>query len=113
MTEYYTTGTWRSKPGSEQDFIDAWTAFAGWAAGMPGAGTLRLTRDAGDPARFVSMGRWANQESVLAWKRSPEFRERIGSVLQHIDGFEPTELAVVETVAPRAGATLSQAGGAR
>jgi heme-degrading monooxygenase HmoA len=113
MNEVYTTGAWRPKPGREQEFVDAWTAFAGWAAGMLGAGTLRLTRDGGDPRRYVSLGRWQSEEAVRAWKSSPEFRERIGRVLQHVDGFEPAELTVVATAGREASAGLTEAGGQR
>ena len=110
MTEVYTTGTWRPKPGREEEFVAAWTAFAGWAAASDGAGTLRLTRDRGDSARFVSLGRWQNGEVVAAWKGSPEFRERIGRVLQHVDDFVPAELDVVVTATPDRAQQAIQAG---
>ena len=112
MSEIYTTGVWRPKPGREREFVEAWTTFAGWAATMPGAGTLRLARDAGDPGRFVSLARWQNEDVVRAWKASPQFRERIGRVLQHVDGFEPAELTVMVDAAP-AMAAATQAGGQR
>ena len=53
-----------------------------------------------DGARFVSFGRWENGEVVGAWKASPEFRERIGRVLQHVEEFVPTELDVIVTATP-------------
>lgn len=98
MSELYTTGTWRPKPGRDAEFVAAWQEFAAWAAAMPGAGTLRLTRDTGDAGRYVSLGRWQDDEAVRAWKASADFRERIGRVLQHVDGFEPAELAVLVAV---------------
>ncbi|HET9331656.1 MAG TPA: antibiotic biosynthesis monooxygenase family protein [Steroidobacteraceae bacterium] len=110
MSEIYTTGAWRPKPGREQDFVAAWTTFAGWTSTLPGAGTVRLARDAGDPERFVSLSRWQNEDVVRAWRSSPEYRERIGRVLQHVDGFEPAELTVMVTAVPET-AAVGQTGG--
>jgi heme-degrading monooxygenase HmoA len=106
MSELVTTGVWRVNPGQETEFVAAWTRFAEWAAGRPGAGTLRLGRDAADPSRFVSFAAWLDSSSVRAWKSSPEFREGIAQVLQYVDGFEPAELDVVETVTVSAHAGL-------
>jgi heme-degrading monooxygenase HmoA len=97
MSEICTTGIWCPKTSREREFVAAWTTFAGWASGMPGAGTLRLTRDEGDAGRFVSLGVWTSNEAVRAWKGSPDFRHRIGRVLEHVDSVEPSELAVVAT----------------
>ena len=98
MSEVYTTGSWKPYPGSERAFIEAWSSFASWASGMAGAGTLRLVRDLHAPGRFVSFGDWQSSEQVRAWKSSPEFRERMAHVLQHVDEFEPTELELVAAV---------------
>ena len=107
MTKIYTTGTWTPNEGAEHAFAAAWAEFASWASGMPGAGTLRLTRDIHDERRFVSFGDWADLERVRAWKSSPEFRERMARVLQHVEAFEPTELEVVTKVA--SGETMAAA----
>jgi len=98
MSEFYTTGSWKPNPGSAEAFIQAWKAFAGWASGQPGAGPLRLVHDLYEPGRFVSFGAWESMDDVRAWKQSPEFRERMAQVLQHIDVFEPTELKLVAEV---------------
>lgn len=98
MSEVYTTGSWKPSPGSEEAFVEAWSQFAGWASSMPGAGTLRLVRDLHEPQRFVSFGDWESIDQVRAWKSSPEFRERMARVLQHVDDFQPTELAPVAAV---------------
>ena len=98
MTEVYTTGRWKPNPGSEGAFVEAWSSFASWASGMAGAGTLRLVRDLHAPERFVSFGGWEGIDQVRAWKSSPEFRERMAQVLQHVDTFEPTELELVVAV---------------
>lgn len=72
---------------------------------MAGAGTLRLTRDVRETERFVSFGRWESIDAVRAWKTASEFRERMARVLQHVDDFEATELAVAAT-AEREAATI-------
>lgn len=97
MSELYTQGVWKPAPGKEEVFIEAWMSFAGWASGMSGAGTLRLARDVRNVERFVSFGTWDSPDAVRAWKSHPEFRERIARVVQHVDEFEPTELALVAT----------------
>jgi heme-degrading monooxygenase HmoA len=102
MGKIYTTGTWRPNPGKVDAFVEAWTEFAAWASQMPGAGTLRLTRDVHDVERFVSFGEWQSAEAVRGWKSAPDFNERIAQVLQHVDVFEATELAVVATAGSKA-----------
>jgi|SRR5918996_418527 heme-degrading monooxygenase HmoA len=105
MSELYTTGTWTPKAGAEEAFVEAWSEFAAWASGMPGAGTLRLTRDTKDPTRFVSFGRWESEEAVRAWKNGPEFGPRMARVREHVDAFQATELEVL--AAARSGSTTS------
>jgi len=97
MAELITTGVWTVDAGKEQAFVEAWAEFAVWASSMPGAGTLRLGLDIGDRRRFVSMAPWATADAVRAWKASPEFKERMAQVLQHVDEFHPAELDVVAT----------------
>jgi len=98
MPELYTTAEWIPKAGQKQAFVEAWRAFAGWARTMPGAGTLRLSRDLGDATRYVSFGRWESAEAAHAWKASPEFRERMAGVQQYVAKFVPAELEIVEEV---------------
>ena len=95
MGKIYTTGSWKPSQAGEQAFVEAWAQFAAWASTMPGAGTLRLVRDLYEPGRFVSLGDWESLDEVRAWKSSPEFRERMAQVLQHVEEFHPTELALV------------------
>lgn len=97
MSKVYTTGSWTPNPGSEDAFVDAWKTFAGWASGRPGAGTLQLVRDLHEPGRFVSFGAWESIDHVKGWKGSPEFKERMAQVLQHVDDFHPTELELLAT----------------
>lgn len=95
MADVYTTGSWKPFPGQEEAFVEAWTTFANWASGLPGAGTALLARDFRDPERFVSFMDWESMEAVRGWKDSPEFKERMGRVQKHVDKFAPTELELV------------------
>jgi heme-degrading monooxygenase HmoA len=97
MSELTTTGTWIVDPAKEVAFVDAWASFAEWASTMPGATTLRLTRDENDERRFVSFAAWDSPEAVREWKATPDFMERMAQILQHVDDFRPEELIVVAT----------------
>lgn len=114
MAELVTTGTWRVDRTNEAAFVEAWATFAEWASDMPGAGTLRLGRDVGDSRRFVSYAAWESDRAVVAWKRAPEFRDRLARVLQYVDDFEAAELDVVATGAGGSRAlTMPARGGLR
>jgi len=99
MSELVTTGVWHVKPGHEAEFVEEWTQFTRDAATYPGAGTLHLGRDSGDPSRFVSFAVWHDAASAHAWKADPGFGERMGRVQQHVERFEPSELDLVAAVA--------------
>jgi heme-degrading monooxygenase HmoA len=101
MAETYTAGMWKAKAGEEGKFVDAWREFAAWASAMPGAGTLRLTRDTKDPSRFFSFAPWESIEAIHAWKSSDEFRERIGRVKAHTDEFTAWEFELATMVPGR------------
>ena len=102
MSTYYTAGRWIPRPEETEAFIAAWTEFAVWASGMPGAGELRLVREVGDGGGYLSFGVWESDEAAHAWKSTPEFRPRLTQVLEHVAQFEPSELAPV--VSAHAGA---------
>jgi heme-degrading monooxygenase HmoA len=110
MSAIYTTGSWKPNAVSEEAFVEAWAQFAGRASGVPGAGTLQLVRDLNEPGQFVSFGDWESVDQVRDWKSSPEFRERMARVLQHVDEFKPTELALVATAQAGTATTLATAG---
>ena len=91
----YTTGSWQPFPGQEEAFIAAWEEFAGWAAGLDGAGDAILARDVREEGRYVSFLGWDDMEAVRGWKGHSEFKERMSRVQQFVDKFAPTELEVV------------------
>ena len=97
MNQYFTTGNWTVKPESHEAFIEAWSRFAGPGSGKPGAGTLQLMQDLDNPDVFISIGDWDAYDSIRGWKDTPEFREQIAQVLQHVSEFEPRNLSLVAT----------------
>jgi heme-degrading monooxygenase HmoA len=107
MSVVYTSGSWQPSPGSEDAFVQAWSEFAAWASGQPGAGRLNLVRDLSEPGQFMSFGEWESIDAVRGWKTSPEFRERMAQVLQHVAEFLPSELGLVATA--RAGSVSVEA----
>ena len=98
MSEVYSSGVWTAKEGEAEEFVGAWTEFARWLGTMPGAGTARLTRDLSEPRRYLSFAPWDSAEAMHAWKRAPEFGERMAAVQKHVTEFTPTEMELVAEV---------------
>ena len=98
MAETYTNGVWIVKVGEEDAFVAAWTEFASWGHTWSGAGTLRLVRDVSESNRYMSFGAWESFDAQRAWKDSPEFRERMARVQQHVDDFTPSVFELVTAV---------------
>jgi heme-degrading monooxygenase HmoA len=86
----YTSGRWLVRAGSEEDFIERWTAFTQWSLNnAPGAESFILIQDTGDPRRFLSFGAWDDSEAVTAWRQKPEFSELLGECRELCEEFEP------------------------
>jgi heme-degrading monooxygenase HmoA len=98
MSETYTSGLWRVKPGHADEFVAAWTAFVEWAKEQPGSGTFRLVRDVEDPERFLSFAPWESFEAQNAWKQTDEFAAGMRAVRRHVDSFEPSTFELVKQV---------------
>jgi heme-degrading monooxygenase HmoA len=100
--ETYTSGTWTVRAGEEEAFIDDWRAFAETASSIAGSGTLRLTRELGDPSRFLSFAAWESADAAREWTESDAFREQLERVKAHTTDFASRLLELV--VAVEAGA---------
>jgi len=92
MGDFYSHGDWQVEAANEEAFRAAWLEFVGWASTQPGAGSFRLLRDLGTPGRYSSLGEWSERANVDSWKSTPEFREKLANVLQHVSEFQPSEL---------------------
>jgi quinol monooxygenase YgiN len=89
MGTRYTWGSWRVKPGREDEFVAAWQEFAAWtAAEIPGAMWATLVRDEVDPSHFLSIGPWESKDAIEAWRATDGFRERVERIRELLDGFE-------------------------
>lgn len=95
MSEVFSSGVWKPKVGEEEEFVRAWTEFARWVSDQPGAGPVRLTRDLEESERYVSFAPWESLEAMQDWKDSPEFRQHMEPVQEHVAEFSPTELELV------------------
>jgi heme-degrading monooxygenase HmoA len=93
--ETYSSGMWTIRPGEEDAFVEDWRAFAEWSSQQPGAGTLRLTRDARNPSRFLSFAPWESVERLQAWQNMPEFAERLEKARGHTTEFMASEYELV------------------
>jgi heme-degrading monooxygenase HmoA len=92
MPAHYTSGNWLVKEGSEDAFIEAWTAFTGWSReNAAGAGEFVLIRSESEPRAFVSFGEWDSTESAYAWRDMPEFPELLGRCRALCDEFEAND----------------------
>jgi heme-degrading monooxygenase HmoA len=98
MGQPYTSGNWLVRAGSEDDFIERWTAFTEWSLkNAHGAESFVLIRDTSDPRRFVSFGAWDNPEAVTEWRQRPEFAELLGECRVLCEEFEPTDYTLAAT----------------
>jgi quinol monooxygenase YgiN len=96
MGKPYTAGSWKTKPGLEDEFVRRWVDLAEWtlAEGL-GSGRPVLLRDTGDPTRFVSYGAWESMEQIERWRAHPGFQERVGKLREVLEDFEPQTLELV------------------
>jgi heme-degrading monooxygenase HmoA len=92
----YTAGSWLVSPGREDEFVAAWTEFTAWSLDhAPGAESFVLIRHAADPLRFLSFGAWTDVDSVVGWRGSEGFRERLGRCRALCERFEGHDYTVV------------------
>jgi len=94
--QFYTCGTWIVKPGMEQDFIEAWQAFADWTTShQTGAGAGTLLQNEDDPRMFLSFGPWENVEVISEWRSKPEFQGFVHKAQELCDEVRPQTMKVV------------------
>src|SRR4051812_27302419 len=103
MPPAYASGSWRPNAGQETAFVAAWTEFANWIATVDGVVEMpRLLRDANDPRHYMSYSRWRDAEAMDAWRKNPEFPDRMGRVRAHVEEFIPSDFELVVEVEPAA-----------
>ena len=71
----YSSGEWLARPGSEEEFIEAWTCFIELSSdNAPGAESFVLVRSTVDLREFLSLGTWESQEAREAWREMPRMQ---------------------------------------
>ena len=76
--QFYGSGEWLVREGSEDDFVERWTTLMEWSLNnAPGAvsESFLLVRSTEDPRRFLSLGAWENQDAREAWLQMPRMQE--------------------------------------
>ena len=80
-------GEIRVKPGSEQEFINAYRGVRDVLASTPGCGAVRMTRGVESPSRFVLLVEWDSVEAHLDNFRATErFTSWRGLIGPYFDG---------------------------
>lgn len=96
MASLYTHGSWRVRPGKEEDFIAAWRDLAEWAlAEIEGSKGARLMQDRDEPTRFYTMGPWDSPDAIQRFREHTGFSERMARIR------ETTEEAAIHTLEVR------------
>ena len=86
MPSLYTHGTWRTKPGREDEFVAAWQDLAEWALrDIEGARGARLMQDRDEPTRFYTLGPWDSADAVQRFREHPGFTERFARIRETTD----------------------------
>ncbi len=85
------------KPGREDEFTQTWGELVEWSE-CRGAGTALLLRDREGPNPFFSFGPWDSVEQIEAWRANPGFEERVGTLRELLESFEPRTLDVAAAV---------------
>jgi heme-degrading monooxygenase HmoA len=99
VTEPWTHGRWRVKPGREQEFVEAWRELAEWSLKeFPEARGAKLLRDRDQPNRFYSFGVWDSDEAVARWRAHSGFSEAIERMSELIEELEPITADGIETL---------------
>jgi len=81
----YSSGDWHVKPGREQEFVDAWRELAGWSTTEFTPGWGKLLRNKEDPAHFISVGEWPDEQVIEEWRASDGFKQRISKIRGLLD----------------------------
>ncbi len=98
MEEVWTHGTWTVRPGSEDEFVEAWRSMAEWTAAEFASATGTLLRDRERSNVFISFGPWPDLQTVGRWRSSEGFQERVAKIQGLLDAFEPRTLDLVTQV---------------
>jgi heme-degrading monooxygenase HmoA len=91
----YSSGEWLVRAGSEDEFVDRWSAFIEWSSdNAAGALSFVLVRSTEEPRRFLSLGAWESQQAQSAWREMPRMQELLGRCRELCEEFESHSYAL-------------------
>ena len=97
--KHYASGDWRVNEGSEEEFVARWQTWLSESArSIPGFGTARLLRDAGDARHFISFSDWGDPGSRDMWRGSPSFAKGFAACRELCEDFQGADLSQVASV---------------
>jgi heme-degrading monooxygenase HmoA len=85
--QFYSSGEWLVREGSEEDFVERWTTLIEWSLNnASGAESFVLVRSTEDSRRFLSLGAWENQEEQESWRGMPRMQELLSQGRELCEG---------------------------
>jgi heme-degrading monooxygenase HmoA len=88
-SEFWASGVWTVKAGSEDQFVERWRAWLEWTSqNAPGFRSAALIRSEADGRRFESFSDWDDADARAAWQGSEGFGERMAPVRELCDDVE-------------------------
>jgi quinol monooxygenase YgiN len=97
--EVFSAAVWTAKPGKEEAFLKRWKDFAQWSFDhQKGSISVVMVRDINYPNVFISIGPWADLESIQNWRQSPEFAAAFQDFKDLCDKIEPHTIQRVFTI---------------
>jgi heme-degrading monooxygenase HmoA len=94
----YTLGIRTVRPGTEDEFVEAWTDMAARTAAEFPAPAATLLRDRAQPNRFISFGPWSSMEDIERWRGSGTFQNGVARIRTLLEDFQPHTLDEVASV---------------
>lgn len=94
----YVMNLWQVKKGNEKNFIDTWTEFAEYSLKNHRVFEATLLQENENLQKFVSSGRWEDDEAVKEWRSSPEFNKYFVRLKELCDDIQPKTLKQVSFV---------------
>jgi heme-degrading monooxygenase HmoA len=85
-SEYWASGVWTVRAGSEDEFVERWRTWLEWTSkNAPGFRSATLIRNEADGRRFESFSDWDDADARATWESSDGFRERMAPVRELCD----------------------------
>jgi len=93
-SEFWASGRWTVKAGSEDEFVERWRAWLEWTStNAAGFRSATLIRSEADGSQFTSFSDWDSADARGAWEGSDGFRERMAPVRELCDDVQTGNFA--------------------